>query len=144
MRIVLYGFDTDKKRNVHYPGNHIKNCVAYSGTHDNNTIQGWYESTSEDQKARLFECIGPKVPTGQLHWKLINVTMKSAANLAIIAMQDILGLGAEARMNLPGSFDKGNWVWRLRKGQVTKAIAEKLNKTTKSNGRARLQRFSCQ
>jgi len=138
MRIVLYGFDTDKKRNVHYPGTHIKNCVAYSGTHDNNTIQGWYESTSEDQKARLFECIGPKVPTGQLHWKLINVTMKSAANLTIIAMQDILGLGAKARMNLPGSFSESNWVWKLRKEQVTKAIAGKLNKTTKANARARL------
>lgn len=137
MRILLFGFEADAARSVHSHHNHVKNSVVYTGTHDNNTIRGWFErEAGQEQKKRLFDCLGRKVPAAELHWELIQLAMSSVANLAIIAMQDILGLGGEARMNRPGTVAKDNWTWRLGRRQTTLSAISKLRKMTELTNRA--------
>ncbi len=139
MRVLLYGFGEDMADNVHSLRNHIKNSVVYTGTHDNNTVMGWFENQAgPKEKQRLFAQIGRKVPINQLHWELVRLAMSSVANLAIIPMQDILGLGAEARMNLPGSVDNKNWTWRFDNRLLTPSITAKLKAITKTAHRTQL------
>jgi 4-alpha-glucanotransferase len=140
-RVLLFGFGRNPSDKVHFPDNYIKNSVVYTGTHDNNTIRGWFEKEADaEQKKRLFDYLGHKVTTNKIHWELINVAEESVANLVIIPMQDILGLGQEARMNRPGK-TKGNWLWRLSAagetsaGQITPQISRKLKRLTQINSR---------
>jgi 4-alpha-glucanotransferase len=114
MKVLLFAFGEDLPTNPYAPHNHIKNCVIYTGTHDNNTIKGWYKSelNSEDRK-RISLYMEREVNERNIHWELIRLAMMSVADLAMIPMQDILGLGENDRMNLPGS-PNGNWEWRLR------------------------------
>lgn len=136
MRILLFGFEADMAKNIHSHRNHVKNCVVYTGTHDCNTIRGWFEKEANpEQKERLFDYLGRKVSIAELHWELIQLAMSSVANLAIIPMQDILGLGEEARMNRPGTAAKGNWTWRLGRQQTTPSIISKLKKMTEVSNR---------
>jgi len=135
MRVLQFGFDGDAKKNPHILHNHIENCVVYTGTHDNNTIRGWFSKEAKpEQKKRLFDYLGRKVSTKEMHWHLIRLAMSSVARIAIIPMQDVLGLGQEARMNRPAT-TKGNWMWRLRPGQITTAVAGKLGDLTRIYGR---------
>jgi len=137
MRILLFGFEGCMAKNVHSHHNHVKNSVVYTGTHDNNTIRGWFEKEADpEQKERLFNYLGRKVPIAELHWELIQLAMNSVANLAIIPMQDILGLGEDARMNHPGTIAKSNWTWRLGRRQTTPSIISKLKKMTEVFNRA--------
>jgi 4-alpha-glucanotransferase len=100
---------------------------------------GWFENQAgPEEKQRLFAQLGHKVPINQLHWELVRLAMSSVANLAIIPMQDILGLGAEARMNLPGSVDKKNWSWRLNSRLLTLSITRKLKTITRDTRRTPL------
>jgi 4-alpha-glucanotransferase len=109
---------------------------VYTGTHDNNTVRGWFENeTTPQDKQRLFLYLGSKVPAEQLHKALIRLAMMSVANTVIIPMQDILGLGEEARMNRP-STTMGNWGWRLLPNQLTSSHAEMLLELTYTYGRA--------
>jgi len=135
MRILLFAFGEDNPDHPYLPENFIENCVAYTGTHDNNTIRGWLtnEIAPEDKK-RLFRCLGKKVPAKDVHWEMIRILMESVARLVVVPMQDILGLGQEARMNLPGT-KVGNWEWRLVPGQVTPSVTEKLLSLTKETER---------
>jgi len=137
MKILLFGFGADADSKVHIPENHVKNCVVYTGNHDTNTIKGWFEQEADRrQKKRLFDYLGGQVSAGQLHWALIELAAGSVAKLAIIPMQDVLGLGAEARMNRPGTFDENNWTWRFVPGQVTPSVTTKLKRLTQTHGRA--------
>ena len=139
MRLLLYSFGEDMADNVHSLRNHIKNSIVYTGTHDNNTVMGWFENQAgPEEKQRLFAQIGRKVPINQLHWELVRLAMSSVANLAIIPMQDILGLGDEARMNLPGSVDNKNWTWRFDNRLLTPSIIAKLKAITKTAHRTPL------
>jgi len=136
MRVLQFGFDGDAKKNPHILHNHIENCVVYTGTHDNNTIRGWFSKEAKPkQKKRLFDYLGREVSANQIHWNLIRLAMSSVARIAIIPMQDILGLGEKARMNRPATA-KGNWRWRLRPGQITATVAKKLKDLTKIYGRS--------
>ncbi|HOI13952.1 MAG TPA: 4-alpha-glucanotransferase [Methanoculleus sp.] len=118
MKILTFGFAGDVAGNPHAPHNITKNCVAYTGTHDNNTVRGWFENeTSQEQKDLLFRYIGGPVSAEQVPRILMRLAMLSPANTVIIPMQDILGLGEEARMNRPGTME-GNWEWRLRPEQA--------------------------
>lgn len=118
MKVLTFGFAGDVARNPHAPHNITKNCVAYTGTHDNNTVRGWFEhETSEEQKNLLFRYIGGSVSADETHRILIRLAMLSPADTVVIPMQDILGLGEEARMNRPGTME-GNWEWRLRPEQA--------------------------
>jgi len=128
MKVLLFAFGGEPLDNPYLPHSYRRNSVVYTGTHDNNTIKGWFEKEAKPrQKKELFNYIGHKAPIGQMHWELIRLAMSSVANTVIIPMQDVLGLGWEARMNRPATI-KGNWRWRLEPGQITSSIKQKLAK----------------
>ncbi len=135
MKLLLFAFGDDLATNPYIPHNLPRKCVAYTGTHDNNTIRGWFESeATPDEKTRLFRYVGREVPIEELHWELIRLVMMSVANVAIFPMQDILGLGEEARMNEPSSLE-GNWQWRLSAELLTPGLANRLREMTETYGR---------
>ncbi|MFH0811728.1 MAG: 4-alpha-glucanotransferase [Pseudomonadota bacterium] len=136
MKLLLFAFGPDLPTNPYIPHNLGKNCIAYTGTHDNNTIRGWFEKevTPEDKK-RLFKYLSREVPAEEIHWELIRLVMMSVANTVIFPLQDILGLGEEARMNLPATRE-GNWKWRLLPNQITPDITKRLLEMTEIYGRA--------
>jgi 4-alpha-glucanotransferase len=125
-RVLQFGFDNNFLKSPHFPENYINNCIAYTGTHDNNTIKGWFEKDINQQgKEKLFDYVGQKVPSDRIPDNLIELLMSSAADRVVIPVQDILGLGCLARMNYPGK-TRGNWQWRLKPGQLTSKHASKL------------------
>ncbi len=136
MKILLFAFGDEFPENPFLPHNLGKNCLLYTGTHDNNTVRGWIENeiTAADKK-RLFQYLGRKVPAKDLHWELIRIAMMSVANTVIFPMQDLLGLTGKHRMNRPAR-KKGNWKWRLLPRQLTPALAHKLMKITQIYGRS--------
>jgi len=135
MKILIFGFDGDMSKNLHCPYNYISNSVVYTGTHDNNTVRGWLEKEAGiEQRKRLFDYIGHKVPDKRIHWELIRLAMSSVSNTVIVPMQDVLRLSEEARMNRPASL-KGNWTWRLQKKDLKLPVAKSLAKMTEIYGR---------
>lgn len=114
MKILQFAFGGDSD-NPYLPDNYEKNCVAYTGTHDNDTTLGWIETLTNNEKNYIAEYLGnPSIP---LHQALMQTALASVANLAIIPMQDILELGSEHRMNTPGT-TIGNWNWRFQWQQL--------------------------
>lgn len=109
MVVLQFGFDGSHD-NPHAPSNHPHNAVAYTGTHDNDTTLGWYRSLDDDTRSRVAAMLGQSPP--DMPAALIEAAFASAARLAVIPMQDLLGLGSEARMNTPGTVDR-NWQWRF-------------------------------
>jgi len=135
MKVLLFAFEDDFPTNPYAPHNHVRNCVVYTGTHDNNTVKGWFKKElNSDSKKRLSEYLGLEVSDKTVHWDLIRIAMESVADTAIVPMQDILGLGEKARMNLPAS-SKGNWQWRVTKRQLSPALIKKLSDMTIIAGR---------
>jgi 4-alpha-glucanotransferase len=133
MRILQFGFGGDAK-NADLPHNYVRNSVAYTGTHDNDTAAGWFNSrpaSGSTRNARQIDrerafCLRYLNADGkQIHWDFIRAVMASVSDTALVPLQDVLGLGNEARMNLPGS-DHGNWSWRSADGDLTEALAERL------------------
>ncbi|MCP5007632.1 MAG: 4-alpha-glucanotransferase [Planctomycetes bacterium] len=136
MRVILFAFGDDVSTNPYAPHNYTRNCVTYTGTHDNNTIKGWFHKEADAEcKKRLALYVGRKVSENSVHWELIRLGMRSIADLVIIPMQDILGLGEAARMNLPSS-PKGNWEWRFTNEHITPSLRQKLLEITSIYGRA--------
>ncbi len=130
MKILLFAFDGDMKIHSYIPENYKENCVVYTGTHDNNTVRGWYENDiSKDAKANLQKYLGASYKVDQLHWLLIEKAMFSKAVFAIFPLQDILGLGQEARMNTPSTV-KGNWQWRVSHKELKDISLERLKELT--------------
>jgi 4-alpha-glucanotransferase len=135
MRVLQFGFGKNFSYSPHFPDNLKSDCILYTGTHDNNTIKGWFEKEVNDQgKRRIFDYLGHKVTSKQIHWELIQLAMSSVARLVIIPVQDVLGLGVQARINHPGK-SKGNWQWRLKCSQLTSKNASKLAALTCKYGR---------
>ena len=136
MKVLLFAFGDDLPTNPYIPHNLPRNCVLYTGTHDNNTTRGWFEREAAPEiKERLFRYLGREVPAEYIHWELIRLAMMSVANMVIFPMQDILGLGEEARMNRPAT-SQGNWQWQLSPEQLTPSLAERLLGMTELYGRA--------
>ncbi|HUL22850.1 MAG TPA: 4-alpha-glucanotransferase [Thermodesulfobacteriota bacterium] len=136
MKILQFAFGEDNPMHPFLPHAYEKNFVVYTGTHDNNTVRGWFEGeASSDEKRRLFRYLGREVPVEEIHWALIRLAMMSVARCVILPLQDVLGLGAEARMNRP-SVAHGNWEWRLLPGQITPLVSEKLLEVTEVFGRS--------
>jgi 4-alpha-glucanotransferase len=127
MAVMQFGYD-GPAGNPHRLENHARRSVVYVATHDCDTAAGWWRSLP----GRLRQASG--LPGVEPHWELIEAAMSSRAELAIIQAQDLLGLGSEARMNMPGTI-KGNWSWRLRHGQLTKDLAARLRDATAASGR---------
>jgi len=135
-KVLLFAFNRDSSVNPHFPGSYPENSVVYTSTHDSNTIKGWFmKEAGYQQKKNLFEYLGRKVSVKQIHWELIHLAMKSVSDTVIIPLQDILGLGEDARMNRPAT-TKGNWKWRFRNGRLKPATIRKLAKLTRIYGRA--------
>ena len=135
MKVLLFAFGEDLPTNPYAPHNHVRNCIIYTGTHDNNTIAGWYKSElGPEGRNRVCEYLGHEISDKAVHWELIRLAMMSVANTVIVPMQDILGLGENARMNLPGS-PNGNWEWRLKPDQLSQSLIRKLTDITKIYGR---------
>jgi len=131
MKILQFAFDFNSK-NIYLPCNfENKNCVVYTGTHDNNTTNGWFYGKEIDNNTRdyILEYIGAD-NWDEFHWKLIKLAVSSTAVLSIIPVQDILGFSEEFRMNTPGE-SKNNWKWKLKENNLTKYHLEKLFKITK-------------
>jgi 4-alpha-glucanotransferase len=131
MRVLQFAFGGDDH---HLPDTYVPHCVAYTGTHDNQTIIGWLE----DQKisgngtlARAMACVGGN--GSQPHWDFIRALSASVANTVIVPMQDVLGLGAEHRMNIPGVL-KGNWGWRMT-GHLPAGVISRLRAIGQAAGR---------
>jgi 4-alpha-glucanotransferase len=116
--------------NPHAPSNHRADSVAYTSTHDTDTAAGWFSSLRPRERAAAG--LDPREP----HWGLIELAYASRAALAIVPVQDVLGLGSEARMNRPGRTD-GNWRWRLERGALTTALARRLRGVAEQHDRAR-------
>lgn len=135
MKVLLFAFGDDLAANPYIPHNLPRNCIIYTGTHDNNTARGWFEKeAAPETKERLFRYLGREVPKEAIHWELIRLAVTSVADKAVFPLQDILGLGAEARMNRP-STTEGNWLWRLLPEQLTPKIAKMLRELTELSGR---------
>ncbi|MDY7031151.1 MAG: 4-alpha-glucanotransferase [Thermodesulfobacteriota bacterium] len=136
MKILLFAFGDDLSTNPYIPHNLAKNCIVYPGTHDNNTVKGWFENeAAPEEKERLFQYLGREVSNEDISWEFIRMAMMSVANLAVTSMQDILNLGEEARMNRPAT-TQGNWQWRLLPGQLSIQLSKKLRQMTEIYGRA--------
>jgi len=123
MKVMQFGFG-DKGAHIYLPHMFTPDCVVYTGTHDNDTTVGWWNnSASPREKAWAVEYFG-KVDDG-IHWAFIRAAFASVATLAVVPVQDVLGLDSNARMNIP-SKPGGNWTWRLSSGALTAELAEKL------------------
>jgi 4-alpha-glucanotransferase len=131
MRILQFAFEGGSD-NPYLPHNHRANTVVYTGTHDNNTTRGWYEALSEQARERVYEYLG--YPDEPMPWPLIRAALASAANTAVIPLQDALGLGAPCRMNTPGT-TQDNWRWRFDWSQVPADLAARLRRMCEVYGR---------
>ena len=130
MVVLQFGFDGSG--NVHDVANHAVQRIAYTGTHDNDTLRGWYESLPAARRA-LVDAALPGV-SREVWWDLIALTFSSRAVVAMVQAQDVLGLGSAARMNQPGRAS-GAWRWRLD-ALPSRELAARLRAVTEAAGRA--------
>lgn len=135
MKVLLFAFGDDLPVNQYSPHNHIPSCIVYTGTHDNNTVKGWFkrEANTEDKK-RICRYLGREVTEDTIHREIIRLALMSVANMVVIPMQDVLGLGEESRMNLPAT-SENNWKWRLLPEQITPTLTQELSEATVIYGR---------
>lgn len=131
MRVLQFAFVADTASDF-LPHNYIHNTVAYSGTHDNDTTVGWFTKLDAATRQQVLDYSGTD---GQaIHWEMARLLMMSVADTVILTLQDVLGLGDEARMNYPGRAD-GNWYWRFQMAQLTPELRAHLKKITQTYGR---------
>jgi 4-alpha-glucanotransferase len=136
MKLLLFAFGEDCPVNPYAPHNIPRNSVVFTGTHDNNTVKGWFEhEASSEDISRFSSYVGREINGNNVHWEMCRLAMMSTADMAILPMQDILGLGQEARMNLP-SEKHGNWMWRMMPELITGEVTRKLRDMTVLYGRA--------
>ncbi|MDD6573207.1 MAG: 4-alpha-glucanotransferase [Thermoflexaceae bacterium] len=134
MKVLEFAFEPGKETG-YLPHEYDKNCVVYTGTHDNDTIVSWYKDLEKEEKSFLNEYMdNANTPNEEIHWDMIKLAMMSTANVCIIPMQDYLGLGNEARINRPSTLGI-NWKWRLKDGEITKELMAKIRKLTKRSFR---------
>jgi 4-alpha-glucanotransferase len=130
------------RSNTHRPENHVENAVVYTGTHDHDTVVGWWRSLDEPRRAAAHHMLTETgIQINQPHWALVELAFRSPARLAITQAQDVLGLGSEARMNTPGE-PGGNWRWRLERDALSAELAARLRELTERTGRLPSERSS--
>lgn len=137
MKILQFAFDGGED-NPYLPKNHEPLSVVYTGTHDNDTTLGWYESLDDAGRKKVDACMSAGTPG--MPWALIKTALESKSGLAIIPMQDLLERGSDARMNTPGT-SGGNWDWRFSWDQVTPDLARQVRTLTGQAGRAVTQKM---
>lgn len=129
MKVLQFAFDSDLK-DPFLPKNYSRNCICYTGTHDNDTTLGWYEKASAKEKL-LFSRLVPADKSGSVVYSLINYGMKSRARTVIVPLQDYLQLPSSERTNTPGSAS-GNWEWRFEKADLTEELCSTVLRLSKS------------
>ncbi|MBB6215830.1 4-alpha-glucanotransferase [Anaerosolibacter carboniphilus] len=132
MKVLQFAFDV-REESDYLPHNYEKNCVVYTGTHDNDTVMGWMDTASKQDVEHAIKYLNLTEEEGY-HWGFLRGVWSSVGVLAIAPMQDFLGLGSEHRMNTPSTIG-GNWQWRVKKEMLTEELAEKINQFTKRYGR---------
>jgi 4-alpha-glucanotransferase len=132
MKVLQFAFSGDST-SAYLPHNFERNCVVYTGTHDNDTTLGWLSTTGEKERMVLRQYLGGR--GDELNWELIRLALMSVAHTAIIPLQDVLGVGSEGRMNTPGRAS-GNWGWRYSQDMLTAAACDRLKTLTEMYGRA--------
>lgn len=134
MKVLQFAFDS-REESDYLPHNYPHNCVVYTGTHDNDTLLGWYKVLNRQDKKFCNAYMNlNRARKEQVQWTFIRATLSSVADLAVIPMQDYLGLGSEARINTPSTVGN-NWKWRMLPGAYTEELAEKMNACVKLYGR---------
>lgn len=133
MKLIQFAFDT-REDGDYLPHNYTQNCVVYAGTHDNDTILGWLETAGENCVAYAKEYLKLDEEEGY-HWGIMRGVWSSVGDLAVVTMQDILGLGSEGRMNTPSTLGC-NWKWRMKAGSLDDKLAAKIRNYVKVYGRA--------
>lgn len=133
MKILQFAFSADAG-NPFLPFNYSRNCIVYTGTHDNDTTISWFNQATEYEKQYVLNYLGCLSPEG-IHWDFIRLAMNTVANQAIIPLQDVLGLGGEARMNFPSKAE-GNWDWRYTSDGLTKEVSQRLQTLSRLSGRS--------
>jgi 4-alpha-glucanotransferase len=136
MKVLMFAFNENLDHNPYLPHNYEENCIVYSGTHDNNTARGWFrQDAMPHERENLARYANREINEGNVHWTMIDLALKSAARIAIVPVQDLLGLDEGARMNKPGT-DSGNWRWRLASGQLPEDALAGLARLTNETGRS--------
>ncbi len=140
MKVLEFAFDARDtgNRNDYLPHNYDENCVAYTGTHDNQTITSWFETITEEERKMAKDYLLEQFPgyqklhsSGELHMAFIHLIMNSNANLCIIPLQDYLGLDDDARMNTPSTVGE-NWKWRMTKDDMNAGLSKKIRTITET------------
>jgi len=136
MKVLQFAFGSDDSE--HLPGRFAADHVLYTGTHDNDTTVGWFEALGAEERARVLKYFGKSAtlsPVAEgIHWTMLRAALESEASLAMIPVQDVLGLGSEARMNHPAT-PEGNWGWRAAPGSFRPELAERLKELVVKSGR---------
>lgn len=134
MKVLQFAFDS-RDSDTYLPHTYPRNCVVYTGTHDNDTTKGWYHAAGKAVHDFAKEYMNkPRLDEDSLAGDFVTMAMSSVADLCVIPMQDYLGLGSEARINIPSTLG-GNWCWRMKKGQFDKKTAKEMRRVTKLYGR---------
>ncbi len=133
MKVMQFAFD-GRTENEYLPHNHVKNCVVYTGTHDNDTIMGWYD-TSEEKSLKQAEKYMHACDDEGFNWTMMRTALMSVADTVILMMPDIMGLGSEARINTPSTVG-GNWQWRIDGICLNDWLASVILENTATYGRA--------
>lgn len=134
MKVLQFAFDS-REESDYLPHNYTQNCVVYTGTHDNDTVKGWYQAISPQDKKLCDEYLNIRSDDADnIHWYMIRSALSSVAKIAIIPIQDYLGLGSEARINTPSTLGN-NWHWRLYHNELGSALAKHVAHMTRLYGR---------
>ena len=134
MKILQFAFDS-REESDYLPHNYDRNCVVYTGTHDNNTIVGWFDDINEHDKKMCIDYINDQsIDNRFINWDMICLAMRSVADTCIIPVQDVLGLDKSARINTPSTLGN-NWKWRMTEGCFSEELIKKLRRLTKLYGR---------
>jgi 4-alpha-glucanotransferase len=131
MKVLQFGLEGNPD-DPFLPHNYIQNCVAYTGTHDNDTSLGWYDSSPvyvRDYARRYLSTTDDRIA-----WEMVRSIWSSVAEYAIVPLQDLLNLGTDGRMNYPGTLE-GNWEWRVEGGQLTSGLASRMRELSQVYGR---------
>jgi 4-alpha-glucanotransferase len=136
MKVLLFAFGDNVGNNPYAPHNHVENCLVYTGTHDNDTVRGWFKKDADKAtRERLEAYLGTDVSERSIARQFVRLAMQSVAKTAIMPLQDILNLDDSARMNTPGTASS-NWSWRLAPGLLDASVAQELASMTHLFGRA--------
>ncbi len=135
MKLLLFAFGDNMAKNPFIPHHHYRNCVVYTGTHDNNTVKGWYrKEAGKKGRKQLRRYTGRCITTYNVNRVMLRIAMGSVANLIILPLQDVLGLNEKSIMNRPGTTEK-NWLWRVKKNKLKSRYSSMLMKYVRLYGR---------